>query len=187
MGGPKKKLKAAATQVAKALKHKASDLSDKLHIPCCNKKSKGTADDTASATETDAGMTQDPIEVRSSLKIEIEEDEPIAVGKASKTPEDILDYEDSGFWTHTKKMFNQHSPAMDTENHSLALYLHLLCRQLTPSQVANGHSFEYMETAALTIAKQWHWPKAKVKLLQEDLKKYHKGGGGGVAVPPTSR
>ncbi len=32
-----------------------------------------------------------------------------------------------------------------------------------------------METAALTIAKQWHWPKAKVKLLQEDLKKDHKG------------
>ncbi len=68
MGGPKKKLKAAATQVAKALKRKASDLSDKLHIPCCNKKSKGTADDTASATETDAGMTQDTIEVQKLIR-----------------------------------------------------------------------------------------------------------------------
>ncbi len=87
MAAPRKKLKAAAAQVASALKRKASDLSDKLRIPRRKKKSNGAGNDTASATETDAGTTQDPIEVRSSSEMEVEDEEPVAV---EKTPEEIL-------------------------------------------------------------------------------------------------
>lgn len=83
------------------------------------------------------------------------------------------DEDDVGFWMHAKSVFNRRFHAMDTTIHSLALFLHPLCRKLAISQAANGRSFEFMVKAALSIAQQWRWSEGKAKLLVEDLKQYY--------------
>ncbi|KAI0349849.1 hypothetical protein OH77DRAFT_1507314 [Trametes cingulata] len=83
------------------------------------------------------------------------------------------DDEDVGFWMHAKSVFNRRFHEMDTDRHSLALFLHPLCRQLAVLQVANGHSFEMMTKTALTIAKQWQWSKSHADALVSDLKLYY--------------
>jgi hypothetical protein len=78
--------------------------------------------------------------------------------------------DDVGFTMHTRAMFNQRFHVMDTNTHSLALFLHSLCQKLAISQTANGWTFEFMVTMALSIAKQCKWSKQQANKLQEDLR-----------------
>ena len=84
----------------------------------------------------------------------------------------LTDDENVGFWLHTKKVFNRRFHEMDTPLHTLALYLHPLCRRLAISQVASGRDFAFMEKTALDLAKQWKWSKSRAKALKADLKAY---------------
>ncbi|KAH7920574.1 hypothetical protein BV22DRAFT_1107611 [Leucogyrophana mollusca] len=81
--------------------------------------------------------------------------------------------EDEGFWLHAKTVFRQRFHAMNTDIHSLALFLHPSCRKLAIQQVANGRSFDRLLKIALDIAKRWRWSEAKAKKLIDDMKQYH--------------
>lgn len=94
---------------------------------------------------------------------------------ARKMSQLALDPSDNtSFWMHAKHVFNHRFHEMNTNHHSLALFLHPLCRKLAISQAANGRSFEFMATTALSIARQWKWSKADAKSLIYNLKEYHK-------------
>jgi hypothetical protein len=62
---------------------------------------------------------------------------------------------------------------MDTNTHSLALFLHPLCWKLAISQAVNGWTIKFMITTALGIEKQWKWSKVQANRLQDDLKQYY--------------
>jgi len=78
------------------------------------------------------------------------------------------------FWTHAKMTFNRRFHMMNTELHSLALYLHPLCRRLAITQVANGQTFDFMVKAALEVAKQWRWDRQRAMKLSNDLQAYNR-------------
>ena len=79
-----------------------------------------------------------------------------------------------GFWMHMKQVFNRQFHAMNTDHHSLVLFLHPMCQVLAISQAANGRNFEFMVVTALSIAKQWRWGEAEAKSLVHNLKEYQK-------------
>ena len=54
----------------------------------------------------------------------------------SQLPLDADD--DMGFQQHAKAVFNCHFHAINTKYHSLALFLHPLCRKLAITQAASG-------------------------------------------------
>lgn len=89
----------------------------------------------------------------------------------------LEDGDNSGFWAHARSVFNRRFYAMDTNIHSLALFLHPICRKLAISQVANGWSLQFMVETALKIAKQWRWSEALEISIVYDLKEYHKCSG----------
>jgi hypothetical protein len=62
---------------------------------------------------------------------------------------------------------------MNTMIHSLALFLHPMCRKLAISQVANGRSFEFMVKRALGVVKQWKWKEGDAQKLVENMKQYY--------------
>jgi hypothetical protein len=78
--------------------------------------------------------------------------------------------DDVGFMIHARSVFNRRFHFMDTNIHSLALFLHPLCRKLAISQAANGRSFKLMAETAFGIAKQWKWMKERARRLGEDSK-----------------
>ena len=84
------------------------------------------------------------------------------------------DGDNIGFMLHAKQVFNRRFSEMDTTHHSLALYLHPLCRRLAISRAANGRTFDFMKKTALAIAKQWRWSKQRAKALKADLETYNK-------------
>ncbi|KAH7925705.1 hypothetical protein BV22DRAFT_1010684, partial [Leucogyrophana mollusca] len=81
------------------------------------------------------------------------------------------------FWTHAKSVFNRRFHKMDTRIHSLALFLHPMCRKLAISQVASGRSYNFMLETALSVAHQWRWGEAEAKQIVYDLKEYYKFAG----------
>jgi hypothetical protein len=81
--------------------------------------------------------------------------------------------DDVGFTMHAHSVFNRRFHSIDTPVHLLALFLHPLCRKLAISQAASGRTFKLMVETALSIAKQWRWPKEKAWQLGEDLKQYN--------------
>jgi hypothetical protein len=83
------------------------------------------------------------------------------------------DDDDVSFWMHAKSVFNRRFHAMNTSIHSLALFLHPMCRKLAILQAANGRSFEFMVKTALGVAHQWRWNEEKAKWLIKDLKQYY--------------
>ena len=89
----------------------------------------------------------------------------------------LEDGDHADFWAHARTVFNRRFHAMDTNIHSLALFLHPLCRKLAISQVANGRSFQFMVETALKIAKQWRWSEALALSTVYDLKEYYKCAG----------
>ena len=72
---------------------------------------------------------------------------------------------------HAQKIFKECFHHMDMAYHSLALFLHPLCHQLTISQSVKDHSFEYMEATMSQITEQWCWLVDWALALQKDLKK----------------
>ena len=78
------------------------------------------------------------------------------------------------FWTHAKMTFNRRFHMMNTKLHSLALYLHPLCRKPAVTQVANGRIFEFMVQVALEVAKQWRWDWPQAVKLSNDLQAYNR-------------
>jgi hypothetical protein len=52
---------------------------------------------------------------------------------------------------------------MDTNTHSLTLFLYPLCQAI--SQAANRQTIKFMITTALGIAKQWKWSKVQANQL----------------------
>jgi hypothetical protein len=65
------------------------------------------------------------------------------------------DDDDTGFWMHAKSVFNRRFHTINTELHSLALFLHPMCRKLAVTDASKGRPFEFMVKTALTVAKQW--------------------------------
>jgi hypothetical protein len=84
----------------------------------------------------------------------------------------LQDGDDPMFLEHTKRVLNKRFRHMNTLIHSLALFLHPLCRKLAISNESGGRDFTFMTTTALELAKQWNWPKEKVLKLVENLKDY---------------
>ncbi|KAG1787732.1 ribonuclease H-like domain-containing protein, partial [Suillus plorans] len=78
-----------------------------------------------------------------------------------------------GFWLHARSVFNCRFHTMNTEVHSLALFLHPMCRKLAVTQVANGRSLAFMVKIALGIAKRWKWDIMMAKKLSDDLQAYN--------------
>ncbi|KIO06269.1 hypothetical protein M404DRAFT_138850 [Pisolithus tinctorius Marx 270] len=89
----------------------------------------------------------------------------------------LEDGDDASFWAHAQTVFNCCFHAMNTTIHSLALFLHPMCWKLAISQVASGHSFQFMVEAALKIAKQWRWNEALAISVVHNLKEYYKCSG----------
>lgn len=86
---------------------------------------------------------------------------------------ELEDGENIGFWMHAKSVFNREFHAMNTNIHSLTLFLHPMCRKLAVSQAAKSRTFEQMCQAALDIARQWCWNGEQAGRLMEDLKQYY--------------
>ncbi|KAI5995785.1 hypothetical protein F5J12DRAFT_785554 [Pisolithus orientalis] len=85
-----------------------------------------------------------------------------------------LDEEDNTrFWMHAKSVFNRHFHAINTDHHSLALFLHPMCHKFAIGQVASGHSIEFMVKVALEIVKLWNWDKGKAEKLIKDMQDYN--------------
>ncbi|KAF9241820.1 ribonuclease H-like domain-containing protein [Melanogaster broomeanus] len=83
------------------------------------------------------------------------------------------DDDDLGFWMHAKSVFNKRFHAINTDCHSLALFLHPMCRKLAITQAASGRSLEFMIKEALDVAKRWKWDKVKAMKLIEDMRAYN--------------
>lgn len=81
------------------------------------------------------------------------------------------DDDDAGFWT-TQNLFSTVDSMQlhNIELHSLALFLHPMCRKLTVTDASKGRPFEFMVKTALAVAKRWRWGEQKAKLLVDDLK-----------------
>ncbi|KIK75079.1 hypothetical protein PAXRUDRAFT_173872, partial [Paxillus rubicundulus Ve08.2h10] len=82
--------------------------------------------------------------------------------------------DNTGFWLHAKQVFNRRFHAMNTDHHTLTLFLHPMCQKLAISQAVNGCNFEFMVKTALSIAKQWRWVEVEAKSLVYNLKEYQK-------------
>ncbi|KAF9235775.1 hypothetical protein BU15DRAFT_89437 [Melanogaster broomeanus] len=59
--------------------------------------------------------------------------------------------------------------------HSLALFLHPMCRKLAISQAASGRSVEHMVKIALGISMRWNWKQSKAVALISDIRTYNLG------------
>ncbi|KAG2353490.1 hypothetical protein BDR07DRAFT_1495575 [Suillus spraguei] len=81
--------------------------------------------------------------------------------------------DDTCFWMHARSVFNCRFHAINTNFHSLALFLHPMCRKLAVTDASKGRPFEFMVKTALAIAKQWRWGEHKAKLLIDDLQAYN--------------
>jgi hypothetical protein len=83
------------------------------------------------------------------------------------------DGDDGTFFTYAKSVFNRRFHSINTKYHTLALFLHPMCRKLAVTQAASGRPFEFMVKVALEVALQWKWSKAKADTLVTDLKAYN--------------
>jgi hypothetical protein len=81
--------------------------------------------------------------------------------------------DDTGFWMHTKSVFNHQFYAINTDLHSLTLFLHPMCCKLAVTDALKGRPFDFMVKTALAVAKQWWWEEQKAKLLIDYLKAYN--------------
>lgn len=83
--------------------------------------------------------------------------------------------DDVGFWQHVKAVFNRRFHATNTNYHSLALFLHPICRKLAISQAACGRSIEHMIKITLGISMRWKWTQLKATKLVSDMQTYNLG------------
>lgn len=80
--------------------------------------------------------------------------------------------EELDFSFHARTIFNRRFQTMDTNIHSLALFLHPLCRRLAVSHIVKGRSLDAMIHTALQIAHKWRWQQARAGLLVDNLRQY---------------
>jgi protein-tyrosine-phosphatase len=83
--------------------------------------------------------------------------------------------DDEDFLEHARAIFNQEFDAMNTDIHSLALFLHPLCKKLAIHQTIKKRTLDGLMKTAMKIAMQWEWNEAKVVLLCRNLKDYYYG------------
>ncbi|KDR66641.1 hypothetical protein GALMADRAFT_80557, partial [Galerina marginata CBS 339.88] len=81
--------------------------------------------------------------------------------------------DDTAFSLHARAVFNRRFLSMDTDIHSLALFLHPLCRKLAVSTIAKARPFEKMVKTALGIAKMYRWDQLRAQALVDNLQQYH--------------
>jgi hypothetical protein len=74
---------------------------------------------------------------------------------------------------HAKVVFNHEFHSMNTDVHTLALFLHPMCWKLAVFQAAKSQTFEQMCTAALDSVKQWRWDGDRALKLVKNLKQYY--------------
>jgi len=85
----------------------------------------------------------------------------------------IDDGDDITFLNHAKLMFNREFHSMNTNIHTLALFLHPACCNLAVSQVANGRTFEFMCKVTLGLVQQWGWSELDAAKVIDDMKLYY--------------
>ena len=83
------------------------------------------------------------------------------------------DSENEEFYIHAYRVFNRRFHSMNTSLHSLALFLHPMCRTLAVTNSAKGRPLEFMIRTALEIAKKWNWTEEQARLLIEDINMYY--------------
>ncbi|KAF8521267.1 hypothetical protein BU17DRAFT_88214 [Hysterangium stoloniferum] len=81
--------------------------------------------------------------------------------------------DDAAFLLHAWTVFNRRFHSMNMNIHSLALFLHPLCRKLAINEAAKGRSLQFMVDTALGLAKQWRWSKEQATRLAADVKHYY--------------
>jgi hypothetical protein len=63
--------------------------------------------------------------------------------------------DDKDFLNHACAVFNQEFKTMHTELHTLALFLHPLCRKLALNQSIKEQTLDSIMDSAIKIAMQW--------------------------------
>ncbi|KAJ6566450.1 hypothetical protein B0H19DRAFT_1209599 [Mycena capillaripes] len=86
---------------------------------------------------------------------------------------EVAPEDDLGFLDHARTTFMHESYVMNTETHTVILFLHPRCRKLAVSQVAKSRSFQDMCKIALNIAQMWKWDAKRAGALLEDSQLYH--------------
>ena len=86
---------------------------------------------------------------------------------------ELTEGEDLGFWVHAKSVFNAKFHVMNTELHSIALFLHPPCQKLTISHAVKSQTFGDMCRVTLNIARWWGWSAEVAMKLIDDFKQYH--------------
>ena len=81
--------------------------------------------------------------------------------------------DDINFILHARSVFNHRFFIMDTDHHTLSLFLHPLCRKLAVSTVVKSRPFEKMVKIALGLAQQWQWSQEWAQALVDNLQLYH--------------
>jgi hypothetical protein len=66
----------------------------------------------------------------------------------------VEDGESAAFLDHAQAVFNQEFDTMNTEVHSLVLFLHPLCKRLAIYQTMKKQTFEDFHHTALTLAQK---------------------------------
>jgi hypothetical protein len=85
----------------------------------------------------------------------------------------IDDGDDIIFLNYAKLVFNHEFHSMNTDLHSLTLFLHPTCRNFAVSQAANGRTFEFMCKVALGLVRQWGWSSVDAAKVIDDMKLYY--------------
>ncbi|KAJ7593573.1 hypothetical protein C8J56DRAFT_1043379 [Mycena floridula] len=83
--------------------------------------------------------------------------------------------DDPAFLAHAREVFNRRFHAMNTPIHSLALFVHPLCRKLAITDAAHDQTLDFMLRTALSISWQWKWSLEDAKKLKDDITNYHLG------------
>ncbi|KAJ6628795.1 hypothetical protein B0H10DRAFT_2209241 [Mycena sp. CBHHK59/15] len=86
---------------------------------------------------------------------------------------EVTSDDDLGFVDHARSTFTHEFHDMNTDIHTLALFLHPRCRKLTLSQASKAKTFQQICQTALQIARTWNWDSNQAGRLLEDLQLYH--------------
>ncbi|KAK7468531.1 hypothetical protein VKT23_003036 [Stygiomarasmius scandens] len=81
--------------------------------------------------------------------------------------------DDKGFFLHAKAVFNREFTALNTDKHSLALFLHPMCRRLAVHSTAKGRTLQDLKLTALQIASKWRWNETQARALCNDIDLYY--------------
>ncbi|KAF5342879.1 hypothetical protein D9758_016087 [Tetrapyrgos nigripes] len=77
-----------------------------------------------------------------------------------------------GFFLHVKAVFNREFITVNTDKHSLALFLHPMCRKLAVHATVKGCTLLDLKQTALAIAHKWRWDGVRARKLADDMEHY---------------